>query len=180
MGDQVQNGIEGLAQLHSTHDEMWHRICAIAERGAKYRMQEFRDAIAKFKAQMIFFKLNHTSMLDAKAKMEAAKVTMTISLQKWLTARKAHAAAHTRYVNFLHHLGLDFKDKNPAARYWREYSHGVTGGTRTGNDVKNTVDGSGGYQKWGEPGGGEYDETYDKTSKTKNWGGKVLGGWTPL
>lgn len=50
-----------------------------------------------------------------------------MALQKWLTARKAHAHAHARYVNFLHHLGLNFNDRNPAAQYWRTFSHGETG-----------------------------------------------------
>merc|ERR1711998_356210 len=76
--DKVQNGIEGLAQLHSTHDEMWHRICAIAERGAKYRMQEFKDAIQKFKLSMLTFKATHSTMITKKEEMEVAKGKMTI------------------------------------------------------------------------------------------------------
>lgn len=125
--DKVQHGIEGLAQLHTTHDEMWHRICAIAERGAKDSMIKFQKAILEFKKSMIAFRASHTAMLKAKQLLEVKKQSMIMALQKWLTARKAHAHAHARYVNFLHHLGLNFNDQNPAARYWRTYSHGETG-----------------------------------------------------
>jgi len=125
--DKVQHGIEGLAQLHTTHDEMWHRICAIAERGAKDSMIKFQKAILEFKKSMIDFRTAHTDMLKAKQVLEVRKQSMIMALQKWLTARKAHAHAHARYVNFLHHLGLNFNDKNPAAQYWRTYAHGETG-----------------------------------------------------
>merc|ERR1712031_13938 len=91
--------------------------------------------MGEFKKSMIEFRTSHTAMLKAKQLLEVKKQSMIMALQKWLTARKAHAHAHARYVNFLHHLGLNFNDKNPAARYWRTYSHGETGRSDDGSLV---------------------------------------------
>lgn len=159
----VSNGIEGLAQLHSTHDEMWHRICAIAERGAKEAMQEFQKSILDFKTSMTRFKTTHEDMMAHKDYVAKNKTEMTIRLQRWLTARKAHAAAHTRYVNFLYHLGLDYNDQNPAAQYWRTYAHGVTGRAgdgASGKAAKSRVD------RYGNP--------------TEGLDGSEIGGWSPV